>query len=91
LAVVSIWITSVSCSSASLTSFTVHFPAATISREGMMRGHCNFAVTTVLSPGEDVMDVEVIPEPGQAKVNYYPEKIDVKDLKRVIVKSSYKA
>ena len=27
------------------------------------------------------MDVEVIPEPGQAKVNNYPAKIDVKDLK----------
>lgn len=38
-------------------------------------------VTTALSSREWVMDVEVIPEPGQAKVNYYPEMIDVKDLK----------
>jgi len=55
-----------------------------------MREQCKMAITTALPSQEGVMDVEIIPEPGLAKVNYYPEMIDVKDLKRVIVKSGYK-
>ncbi len=39
---------------------------------------------------EDVMDTEVNLEPGQAKVYYDSENIDIGDLKGVIVKSGYK-
>lgn len=56
-----------------------------------MCGHCQMNVTKALSNTEGVVDVEVTLDPGQAKVNYDPGKIDIKDLKGAINKAGYKA
>ena len=63
----------------------------TIQIEGMMCGHCQMNVTKVLSSVEGVVDVEVSLDPGQAKVNYDPGRINIEVLKGVINEAGYKA
>ncbi|MCL7476500.1 MAG: heavy-metal-associated domain-containing protein [ANME-2 cluster archaeon] len=62
-----------------------------INIEGMMCGHCQMNVTKALSAVEGVVGVEVTLDPGQAKVNYDPERITIEGLKGIINKAGYKA
>lgn len=59
--------------------------------EGMMCGHCQMHVTKALSAAEGVVGVKVTLDPGQAKVNYDPEKITLEGIKGVINEAGYKA
>ena len=56
-----------------------------------MCGHCQMNVTKTLSAAEGVVGVEVTLDPGQAKVNYDPERITIEGLKGVINEAGYKA